>query len=112
MLLPVILDAEAHSLALCILLWWPYELSKGFSTFFPEVMVWALLFPLGSYRAPSRVPYRVGAAVADRWTALLPSLLSGFGLAWLGLAGLGFGWLLLGFRLDFGLDFGWILASA
>ena len=92
MLLPVILDAEAHSLALCILLWWPNELSKGFSTFFPEVMVWALLFPLGSYRAPSRVPYRVGAAVADRWTALpaKPAL-------WLRLGLAGLGW--LGFRL-------------
>ena len=83
MLLPVILDAEAHSLALCILLWWPYELSKGFSTFFPEVMVWALLFPLGSYRAPNRVPYRVGAAVADRWTALPAKPALWLGWAWL-----------------------------
>ena len=84
MLLPVILDAEAHSLALCILLWWPYELSKGFSTFFPEVMVWALLFPLGSYRAPSRVPYSGPLQWRIGGQPFQPSLAS----AWLGLAGL------------------------
>ena len=58
-----------------------------------------------AYRAP-RVPYRVGSLQqSDRTVPAKPPWLR------LGMAGLGVR-LLLGFRLDFGLDFGWILASA